>query len=132
MEILDLFIITSAMWRVASLIANEMGPFHMLKNFRHYCGELCEDHLFWRRFHLYELVTCEWCLTVWMGVVATVMYYFLGKITVWLALPFALSAGAIVIKLSVHVLHELCSYLVALQEPMKRKEVKPNAVENNS
>jgi hypothetical protein len=130
MEIFDIVIISTAMWRVASLISNEMGPWHMLKRFRHYCGTLCEKHRFWRNFHLYELITCEWCNTVWMGLVAVPLYLLFGKLVVWLALPFALSAYAIFIKLIVNILQELCRYLVKARKSLKRKEVSNYAVED--
>lgn len=113
---LVILILSSAIWRLSSLVANETGPFHMFKRFRMYCGTLCEDHLFWRRFHLYELVNCEWCLSMWMGFIIVPLYYLFGNVVTWLALPLALSCYAIVIKQSVHVLQEVCSYLVHLQK----------------
>lgn len=38
-----------------------------------------------------ELLTCEWCLSIWIGVGAAAAYYFSPEITFWVSLPLALS-----------------------------------------
>ena len=91
---LNIFLYLSlAAWRLASLVANEDGPWMMFKRFRQRAEQWCQQYRFCRELGLYELVTCEWCNSIWIG--ETIFY---------LALPFALSTVAIVIKYVVQLL----------------------------
>ena len=42
-----------------------------------------------------ELLSCQYCCTIWLGVLAAAAYWAMGVAAVWLALPFALSAAAL-------------------------------------
>ena len=91
---LNIFLYLSlAAWRLASLVANEDGPWMMFKRFRQRAEQWCQQYRFCRELGLYELVTCEWCNSIWIG--ETIFY---------LALPFALSTVTIIIKYVVQLL----------------------------
>jgi hypothetical protein len=38
-----------------------------------------------------ELLTCDWCSSIWIGLAAAASHYFYPEITFWVALPLALS-----------------------------------------
>lgn len=75
-----------ATFRLASLLADEPGPFNLLGHIRFYApGELG------------KLLDCVWCSSVWIGLGFTALYYLWPEGALVAALPFALSTAAIVI-----------------------------------
>jgi len=104
MSISTFFYLSLAAWRLASLIANEDGPWMMFKRFRQLAERWCNNYRFCREFGLYELVECEWCNSVWIGVGLTILYLWLGEAILYLAIPLALSTVVIVIKYVVQLL----------------------------
>ncbi len=91
-------ILALATWRITSLLVNEYGPFNLLERMRYWLGVRYDEDL--RRIGtnvVAEAFTCVWCLSVWVGLVLSVALYAMPVLSVWLLLPFALSAGAIVI-----------------------------------
>lgn len=73
-----------ATFRLASLLADEPGPFNLFGIIRfHAPGELG------------KMLDCVWCSSVWIGLGFTVLYYLWPEGTFWIALPFALSATAV-------------------------------------
>src|SRR6476661_9315940 len=62
-----------AAWRFASLIANEEGPWLIFKRFRANAEQWCKSYRFCRELGLYELIACEWCNSIWIGVGLTLL-----------------------------------------------------------
>jgi hypothetical protein len=89
MNMVEFVILALAVWRCSSLLANEPGPWKVFERFR--------DWVCAKDFQLGEGLTCEWCNSVWIGTVATLMY-FAWRGTIWLALPMAMSTVTILIK----------------------------------
>ena len=104
MTLSTFFYLSLAAWRLASLIANEDGPWQMFRRLRERAEQWCNKYRFCREFGIYELVTCEWCSSVWIGAGLTVLYLWLGETILYLALPFALSTVVIIIKHIVQLL----------------------------
>jgi hypothetical protein len=104
MSISTFFYLSLAAWRLASLVANEDGPWMMFKRLRHLAERWCNSYRFCREFGLYELVECEWCNSVWIGAGLTVLYLWLGEAILYLAIPLALSTVVIIIKYIVQLL----------------------------
>jgi hypothetical protein len=98
------FYVALAAWRIASLVANEDGPWMMFKRFRQRAEQWCQNYRFCRELGLYELVSCEWCNSVWIGAGLTALYLWIGEAILYLALPLALSTVVIVIKYVVQLL----------------------------
>ena len=71
MKPLDFVILALATWRLASLFANESGPFHIFKTFREW---ICNNHP-----GIGEGLTCEWCNSVWFGTLITLAYLWGGN-----------------------------------------------------
>ena len=93
-----------AAWRLASLLANEDGPWMMFNRLRQAAEQWCNQYRFYRELGLHDLVACEWCNSVWIGIGLTMFYLWLGETILYLAVPLALSTVAIIIKYIVQVL----------------------------
>jgi hypothetical protein len=87
---LSFMVLALATWRLASLFANESGPFHIFKTFREW---VCNNHP-----GIGEGLTCEWCNSVWLGSLITIAYFFLGNVVIWICLPLAFSTITIMLK----------------------------------
>jgi len=95
---MELLILILATWRITSLLNREHGPWDVLGRWRHLIGVRVND--VGETYGTNELargLVCVWCVSVWIGVGWAVLHYFQPQIAFWLALPLALSAGAIVI-----------------------------------
>ena len=89
------------MWRLASLLSSERGPYAIFEKIREWCGvrytivngtEVADSHR-----EIGKLILCPWCSSVWLGAIASLLYLWLGIVIVWVALPLALSALAIIV-----------------------------------
>lgn len=98
------FFLSLAAWRIASLVANEDGPWQMFKRLRLRAEQWCKRYRFCSELGLYELLACEWCNSIWIGAGLTALYLWIGESILYLALPLALSTVAIVIKYVVQLL----------------------------
>ena len=117
---LNIFLYLSlAAWRLASLVANEDGPWMVFKRFRQRAEQWCQQYRFCRELGLYELVTCEWCNSIWIGIGLTSLYLWIGETIFYLALPFALSTVAIIIKYVVQLLQSAQQFLDNMDRTQK-------------
>lgn len=93
------FLVASGAWRVASLVANETGPFYIFQRIRTWADILCQKNWLCREFHLYEMLECEWCNSVWIGIAFTQMLLAWGDTFLyWAILPLAISTWVIFLK----------------------------------
>lgn len=100
MDSIVLIIAILATWRLSAMLSYETGPFNIFIWFRELFGIVHNDfgekvgvpELFFA-----ELLDCVWCVSVWVGFVVAVALYFY-PVLVWILLPFALSAGAIIVE----------------------------------
>ncbi|MFT3894736.1 MAG: DUF1360 domain-containing protein [Anaerolineales bacterium] len=117
---LTIFIYLSlAAWRLASLVANEDGPWQIFKRFRQGAEVWCKKYKFCSDLGLYELLACEWCNSIWIGIGLTLLYIWIGNTIFYLALPFALSTVAIIIKYLVQLLQTAQQLLEHQQKPQE-------------
>jgi uncharacterized protein DUF1360 len=110
MSLNTFFFLSLAAWRLASLVANEDGPWMIFKRLRQRAEQWCKQYKFCNELGLYELVSCEWCNSIWIGGGLTLLYLGIGETILYLALPLALSTVAIVIKYVVQVLQSAQQY----------------------
>lgn len=93
-------ILALATWRVSSLLTWERGPWHVFQGIRERAGikhsEFGHPNVIPDGF-LAELLTCSWCCTLWVGAFWALALWLLGAAAIYLALPFALSAAALVL-----------------------------------
>jgi len=113
------FYLALAAWRLASLLANEDGPWQMFKRIRRLAEQWCNKYRFCRELGLHELITCEWCNSVWIGAGLTVLYLWMGEAILYLALPLALSTVAIIIKYIVQILQTTQQVLDNTNKPQE-------------
>ena len=111
------FFLSLAAWRLASLFANEDGPWMIFKRLRQGAEQWCNRYRFCRELGLYELVTCEWCNSIWIGVILTVLYLWIGETILYLALRLALSTVTIVIKYVVQLLQSAQQFFETSKRP---------------
>lgn len=111
MSLTIFFLLGLTAWRFASLVANEDGPWMVFKRFRQSAEHWCNKYKFCRELGLHELVTCEWCNSIWIGIGLTLLYLRIGDTILYLSLPFALSTVAIVIKYVVELLQTAQQFL---------------------
>jgi len=104
MSLTIFFYLSLAAWRLASLVANEDGPWQIFKRFRERAELWCKKYKFCSELGLYELLACEWCNSIWIGTGLTLLYLWIGETILYVSLPLALSTIAIIIKYVVQLL----------------------------
>ncbi len=98
MTILDLLILSLATWRLTSLLSNEDGPGDVFAKIRSKLGVRYDaQSKSYGTNIIAEAVACCWCFSVWTAAFWTALYLVWSP-SIYLALPFALSAGAIIIE----------------------------------
>jgi hypothetical protein len=86
-----------ATWRVASIIANEAGPFDVFQRIRLWAGEYEDKGVRTASTWYGKGIQCIYCISVWCGLFFFGLYL-LRSLNLWLiAVPFALSTIAIMV-----------------------------------
>ena len=97
MDILTFLILGLATWRLSSFIAQERGPYAIFDKLRLWAGIRYENGTALASSEFAMGISCTHCNSVWIGVIAGVSWLIFGKSIVWIALPLALSALAIIV-----------------------------------
>ena len=95
---IDFIVLSLAVWRVSSLCANESGPVSIFAKIRDRAGVEVDEYGKHGTSVLSNLIICVWCLSFWIGLVLGLCYYINPGGTVIVALPFALSSGAVLVE----------------------------------
>lgn len=93
-------IMALATWRISAMLSYEDGPGFIFKKLRQALGFLYydnDDTVVEPDTFLGSLFGCVWCLTVWIGIVIWISYI-LWPDVIYPLVPFALSAGAIIVE----------------------------------
>ena len=85
----DLIILGLSTWRISSMFINEDGPFDIFFRIREWIG----DEGFFA-----SLFSCVLCLSVWVAIFLTLSAIMNKTVTLYLMLPFALSAIAVILE----------------------------------
>lgn len=105
LDSLTIIIAILATWRLSAMLSYETGPLNAFTWVRELTGIAHDDFgekVAVPNSFFAELLDCVWCISVWLGFVVTVVLYFY-PVLVWVLLPFALSAGAILIERLIYV-----------------------------
>ena len=95
----EFLILALATWRLASLLATEDGPFDMFLRFRLLVGVGYDGYGNPIGLNTFAKgLSCVWCSSIWFGFFWTVLFIVFNDIAVYLSLPFALSAGAVIVE----------------------------------
>lgn len=92
MDWFSFVILALVTWRVSSLLVNEDGPFYVFERIRARVG--VQNHTVDNQRFLAQVLSCLWCCSIWVGAFWTLLLFLLPQ-SIWLAIPFALSAGTI-------------------------------------
>lgn len=97
----ELVVMSLATWRISSLFVHDDGPFDAFKKLREAAGvEYYDDGLLVIKYYkgLAKLLTCVWCVSIWVGIFAVFAWAIAPALAVWLMLPFALSGAAVLVE----------------------------------
>lgn len=98
----DIVILSLAVWRVSNLLADsdQAGPLNVLHELRFKLGVKYDENSipYAESGSIGELVICIYCSSIWLGIIAMLCYYWNSKVTIFVSLPLALSALAIIIN----------------------------------
>lgn len=95
----DVIVAALATWRISHMLLYENGPFRMLRRLRVMLGVVYYDeHDDAVATAKYEITTCIWCLSVWVGACVGVLWLLVPVWAFWIVLPYALSACAVMIS----------------------------------
>ena len=102
LDLVSLLVLLLATYRLSILIASdaEGGPWNILNKLRRGVG-MRYDRTSSRPYGVTMLASgmlCIYCNSVWIGLVWTLLYLVFGSLTVWLALPLALSGAAVLLS----------------------------------
>lgn len=106
MEIFILLLGILATWRISSLFVHEKGPFHIFSILREAIGiqhDNDDNPYAYPSGFLGELFSCVWCFSIWIGIFLAILYFISASVYVWITLPLAWSAGAILLEKNIRV-----------------------------
>lgn len=92
MVVPDVVLAAMAAWRVSHMLLHENGPFTVFRRLRERLGVTYYPDSNEVASYRYEITTCIWCLSVWVGGGIAALWWFAPHIAFWLCLPYALSA----------------------------------------
>lgn len=105
MTLLEIAVFGLATWRIASLFVNESGPWFVFERLRTWSGiywHLSKDGgdiLIVPDKFLPQVISCVWCLSLYIGAAWVQFFVFFPTAAFYVALPFALSTIVILIDL---------------------------------
>lgn len=88
-------------WRLSALLSYEDGPFRVFRKLRELAGIKYYDNgdkVEKEYTGFASLFSCVWCLSFWISLWLFTFYSQLPMLTLIFSMPFALSAGAIIIE----------------------------------
>ncbi len=95
---MDFLILALATFRISSLIADEDGPLGALERLRVLVGAKRDEQ--GNTYGTNQFATgliCQWCNSVWIGVILAIFYMWLKEMTVLICLPLALSTVTMIL-----------------------------------
>ena len=96
---MNYLILALATYRLSYLIANEDGPLNLILRFRRLIGVDTNQHgLDYGKNNFAIGWICIYCNSIWIGALMAAAYFIWSDIIIWIMLPFALSAGAIIVN----------------------------------
>ena len=88
-----------ATWRLASMLATEEGPWSIFERLRRRIGiRRGDEGVPYAESELAKGLMCVWCNSVWIGAAMTIFYVLLGDVVMYLTMPLALSAVAVIVE----------------------------------
>ena len=110
MQISELIIFSLAVWRISSLFVNETGPLDIFVRIRKLSGiEHDEEGIPYLIPHnlFAGILSCVWCCSIWISIFWTVFWFFSPNLSMICAVPFTLSALAILLNKFINNEHKV-------------------------
>ena len=108
-----LIVLPLAVWRVANMLADtdQSGPFELLDWLRGMAGVKYADSNvpYWKPGSLAALIMCVDCSSVWLGMLGVVAFAVAPMLTIFVSLPFALSAVAMLWRRGGEASNDCCN-----------------------
>lgn len=99
MTLLIFAVLGLATWRIGSMVAVEDGPIGIFGWFRDKVGVKYDEQSEPSGSNFFaEGIKCVWCNSIWIGIAFAIAYWFQPTLTMFIALPFSLSAVAIIVE----------------------------------
>jgi hypothetical protein len=96
LPIVDVIVLGLAIWRLSSLISRESGPYNIFALLRFRTGvvynKMSEEI---PSSELSRGILCLWCVSIWISIPLCALYFFFPVWAIFMCLPFAVSAVAI-------------------------------------
>jgi hypothetical protein len=105
-DALDFAVYALAVWRLASLFANESGPFDILLRFRAKVGVKFDASGKYATRAFPKGLICVWCSSLWYATVIVALAHFFPDVTFAACAVLALSTIAVIIEETVNKLME--------------------------
>jgi len=99
---LEFVVYCLATWRISSLLVNEAGPFDVFLKIRGVFGIKHSEKVPYEYPDTFfaGLLSCVWCVSIWVGIFVALAWIFVPSVLFLVCLPFAFSAGAVIIERS--------------------------------
>ncbi len=96
---MTLLVLILATWRLSSLLVSEDGPADVFAKIRMKAGVRYDEYSnAYGTNVVSQALTCVWCTSVWVGLFWAILYLVSVDVSFYMALPFGLSGGAILIN----------------------------------
>lgn len=96
---MEFLILMLATFRITSLLVDEDGPLSLFSRFRQLVGvRVDKNGETYGKNVIATGLTCLWCTSVWVGIAWAIAYFFSPNGTILIAMPLALSSGAILVS----------------------------------
>lgn len=97
--IMKFLILVLATFRITSLLVNEDGPLNLLLKFRWLVGIKIDENGEVYGTNVFATgLSCFRCTSIWAAIGWSMLYFAFPVVTLWIALPFALSTGTILVN----------------------------------
>lgn len=99
-DLVGFAVLVLASYRMAILAADvdEGGPWNILARLRRLVGVTLDDYSQpYGTTMVSRMILCVYCNSIWIGLFWTLVYFIFGSLAIWLALPLALSGGAVLL-----------------------------------
>jgi hypothetical protein len=100
MSLLNLSVLSLAVWRISSLFVEERGAFDIFLRIRRIAGIIHDSNhepTEWPDKFFPNLLSCVRCASMWVSIGLFFFWLFTPNIAIYFAIPFALSTLAILI-----------------------------------
>lgn len=99
--VLEILVLALATWRISSLLANEEGIGGLWERLRLGLGvEYDENSERVAKTPIAEIAMCQWCNSLWIGLIWALFYRLSPEAAFFCALPFAFSTASILVMTS--------------------------------